>query len=64
MDPDETNVAASNIIDKFENRPSNLHFMYLADFTSSYVKGSKLTKIKPFFHEISPQCTMYVWKNL
>ena len=37
MYPDDTNVFASNIIDKFKNRPDNLHSMCLADFTSSYV---------------------------
>ena len=37
MHPDDTNVFASNIIDKYENRPDNLHSMCLADFTSSYI---------------------------
>ena len=37
MYPDDTNVFASNIIDKFKNRPDNLHSMCLADFASSYV---------------------------
>ena len=35
--PDDTNVFASNIIDKYENRPANLHSTCLADFASSYV---------------------------
>ena len=33
----DTNVFASNIIDKYESRPDNLHSMYLADFTFNYV---------------------------
>ena len=38
MHPDDTNVFASNIIDKYENQPDNLHSMCLADFASSYVR--------------------------
>ena len=37
MHPDDTNVFASNIIDKYENWLDNLHSMCLADFASSYV---------------------------
>ena len=37
MHPDDTNVFAPNIIDKYENRPDHLHSMPLADFASSYV---------------------------
>ena len=37
MHPDDTNIFASNIIDKYENWPDNLHSMCLADFASSYV---------------------------
>ena len=37
MHPYDTNVFASNIIDKRENQPDNLHSMCLADFASSYV---------------------------
>ena len=29
-----------------------------------FVKGSKLTKVKAFFHGISPQHTMNIWENL
>ena len=29
-----------------------------------FVKGSKLTEVKPFFHGLSPQDTMYIWENL
>ena len=37
MNPEDTNVFASNIIDKYENRPINLHSICLADFASSYI---------------------------
>ena len=37
MHPDDTNVFASNIIDKYEIRPDNLRPMCLADFASSHV---------------------------
>ena len=36
MHPDDTNVAASNIIDKYEKQP-DLHSLCLADFASRYV---------------------------
>ena len=39
MHPDDTNIFASNIIDKYENRLDDLHSMYLADFASSYVRN-------------------------
>ena len=43
---EDTNVFASNIIDKYKNRPDNLHSMCLADFASSYVskKADDLSK--------------------
>ena len=34
------------------------------DLTNFFVKGSKLTEVKPFFHGLSPQHTMYIWENL
>ena len=34
---EDTNVFASNIIDKYENRPDDLHSLCLADFASNYV---------------------------
>ena len=37
MHPEDTNVFASNIIDKYENRPDDLHSLCLADFVSNYV---------------------------
>ena len=33
------------------------------DLPNFFVKGSKLTEVKPFFHAISPQQFMYVWDN-
>ena len=38
MHPDDTNVFASSIIDKYENQPANLHSLCLADFASSYIR--------------------------
>ena len=32
--------------------------------TYFFVKGGKLTEVKPFFHRISPERTMYIWGNL
>ena len=29
-----------------------------------FVKGSKITEVKPFFHGLSSEHTMYIWKNL
>ena len=37
MHPDDTNVFASNIIDKHENRLDNLHSVCLVDFSFSYI---------------------------
>ena len=37
MHPEDTNVLASNIIDKYENQPDDLHSLCLADFGSNYV---------------------------
>ena len=34
---EDTNVFASNIIDKYENRPDDLHSLCLADFASNYI---------------------------
>ena len=34
------------------------------DLSNFYVKGSKLTEVKPFIHGLSPQYTMYIWENL
>ena len=37
MHPDDADVFPSNIIEKYKNRPDNLHSMCSADFASSYV---------------------------
>ena len=37
MQLDDTNVFASNIIDKYKNRPNDLHLLCLADFAFSYI---------------------------
>ena len=37
MHPDDTNAFASNIIDKYETRPDDLHSLCLVDFASSYL---------------------------
>ena len=34
--PDDANVFASNIVEKYENQPDNPHLMCLADVASSY----------------------------
>ena len=36
MHPEDTNMCASNILDKYENRPDDLHSLCLADFASNY----------------------------
>ena len=37
MDPDDTNIFATNIIEKYENRPDILEDMSYADFATSYI---------------------------
>ena len=37
MHPDDSNVFASNVIDKYKSRPNKLHSMCLTDFVSSYI---------------------------
>ena len=37
MHPDDRNVFASNIIDKYKHQPDHLHSMCLAEFASNYV---------------------------
>ena len=36
--------------------------LYL-DLPNFFVKISKLTEIKSFFHGLSPQHTKYIWEN-
>ena len=38
MHPGDINVFTSNIIDKYENQPDDLHFLCFADFASNYVR--------------------------
>ena len=47
MHPDDANVFASNITDKYENRPDNLHSICLADFASSVSKKAGDLQIEP-----------------
>ena len=48
MHPYYTNVFASNIIEKYENRPDNLHSIFLADFESNYdTKKADYLPIEP-----------------
>lgn len=44
MSPDDTNIYALNILDKYANRPNELEYMCLADFATNYVhhKASKI----------------------
>ena len=37
MHPGDTNVFASNIIDKYEDRPDDLHSLCLADFAYNFI---------------------------
>ena len=37
MNPEDKSVFVSNITDKYENRPDDLHSLSLADFVSTYV---------------------------
>ena len=37
MDPDDDNVYASSLVDKYEHRPNSLEDMCLADFCCNYV---------------------------
>ena len=37
MDPEDNNIYAYNIIDRYENHPDNSDDKYLADFTASYI---------------------------
>ena len=42
--PDDTNVFASNIIDKYENWPDNLYSLCLTDIASSYITKKVIYK--------------------
>ena len=73
--PDDTNVFASNIIDKYENRPSNLHPVCLADFGSSYASKNiddlliEPDEIKSYTVPVSnindvKSCVLYIFASL
>ena len=48
MHPDDTNVFASNVLDKYENRPDELQLICLADFACNYVsKNGTDIQIEP-----------------
>ena len=47
MHPDDADVFPSKIIDKYKNRPDNLHSMCSADFASSYVSRKINVPIEP-----------------
>ena len=40
------------------------HGDLIINLPNFFVKGSKLTGVKPFFHGLSPQHTMHIWENL
>ena len=37
MDPDDTNVYATNVLDRYKNRPDQLENMCYADFAANYI---------------------------
>ena len=47
MNHDDTNVYASSILDKYENRPNELEDMCLADFASNYVSKKADLQVEP-----------------
>ena len=75
MHPEDTNSFASNIIDKYENRPDDLHSLCLADFASNYIgkiSGDVLVEsddIKSYtvsvcnFNDIEPSPNLVPLKN-
>ena len=42
MNPDDTNVYSTNILERYQNRPDTLENLCLADFASSYDYASKI----------------------
>ena len=46
MHPDDTNVYASSVLDKYKNRPNNLEEMCLADFATNYVSQKADVKVE------------------
>ena len=73
MHPDDTNVFASNIIDKYENRPDDLNSLCLADFASNYVSKANVPiepdEIKSYtvpvsnIEDVAPNPNVIVLKN-
>ena len=75
MQPDDTNVFATNMIDKYTNRPNHLENMCYADFATSYdyTKTKDTTKesedidsyLNPVSHilEVEPSKTKITLKN-
>ena len=47
MNHDDTNVYASSILDKYENRPNQLEGMCLADFATNYVNKKADLQVEP-----------------
>ena len=73
--PDDTNVFASNIFGKYENRPNNLHSVCLADFASSCVSKNiddlliEPDEIKSYTVPVSnindvKSCVLYIFASL
>ena len=53
MDPDDSDVYASSLLDKYENRPNSLEDMCLADFCSNYVSVKVFVAIMlPFQYQV------------
>ena len=75
MHPDDSNVFASNVIDKYKSWPNKLHSMCLTDFVSSYIskKADDLLiepdEIKSYtvpvsnINDVKLNPNMIVWKN-
>ena len=47
MDPNDTNVFAPNLLDRYENRPDSLNNMCLADFAANYISEKVKVKLDP-----------------
>ena len=75
MQLDDTNVFASNIIDKYKNRPNDLHLLCLADFAFSYISKKAVDvpvepdEIKSYWvpvaniNDVKPNPNIIVQKN-
>ena len=47
MNPDDTDVYASSVLDKYENRPDELEQLCLADFATNYVHKKADVQVEP-----------------